>query len=84
MTSETSEKDIIWVKYSLYKGPPRHNIWRLKGEQYRVNGRDKLGGWMWISSTIYREYTDIPLHPRLGISYKTPVEMVFFKVIICN
>lgn len=80
MTADTNEEDIVWVKYSLYKGPPRHNVWRLKGEQFRVNGRDKLGGWLWISATIYRKFTNFPVRPRLGISYKTSRELVIFCI----
>uniref|UniRef100_A0A915CU87 DDT domain-containing protein n=1 Tax=Ditylenchus dipsaci TaxID=166011 RepID=A0A915CU87_9BILA len=64
MIADPEETDIVWVKYSR---PPKHNIWRLKDEQFRVNGRDSLGGWMWVSSTLTRKFVDLPKKPPLKL-----------------
>uniref|UniRef100_A0A4W3K0W8 Bromodomain PHD finger transcription factor n=1 Tax=Callorhinchus milii TaxID=7868 RepID=A0A4W3K0W8_CALMI len=44
-----------WVKYTF---PVKHQVWKQKGEEYRVTG---YGGWMWISNThIYRFEPRLP------------------------
>ncbi|GMT14371.1 hypothetical protein PFISCL1PPCAC_5668 [Pristionchus fissidentatus] len=53
--ADAEDDSIIWVKYTKSGGPPKHNIWRMKDEQYRVNGRDALGGWYWLSVTAKKE-----------------------------
>lgn len=78
MADINEDSDIIWVKYSRYNGPPKHNIWRLKDEQFRVNGRDGLGGWIWYSSTLVRKFLPLPNKPSLNISSLTSKKMVCF------
>ncbi|XP_032900060.1 nucleosome-remodeling factor subunit BPTF isoform X10 [Amblyraja radiata] len=43
-----------WVKYTF---PVKHQVWKQKGEEYRVTG---YGGWMWISKTHVHRFV-----PRL-------------------
>ncbi|KAI1727679.1 DDT domain-containing protein [Ditylenchus destructor] len=69
-----TEPDIVWVKYSRLGGPPKHNIWRMKDEQYRVNGRETLGGWIWFSSALHRKFVDPPMKPKRGIMHDTIIE----------
>ncbi|KAG8445955.1 hypothetical protein GDO86_013721 [Hymenochirus boettgeri] len=42
---EESLQQATWVKYSF---PVKHQVWKQKGEEYRVTG---YGGWSWISRT---------------------------------
>ncbi|GMR36546.1 hypothetical protein PMAYCL1PPCAC_06741, partial [Pristionchus mayeri] len=58
--ADAEDDSIIWVKYTKSAGPPKHNIWRMKDEQYRVNGRENLGGWYWMSVTASREKKEAP------------------------
>ncbi|KAI1700835.1 williams-Beuren syndrome DDT (WSD), d-TOX E motif domain-containing protein [Ditylenchus destructor] len=69
-----TEPDLVWVQYTRFGGPPKHNLWRMKDEQYRVNGRETLGGWIWFSSTLHRKFVNPPVKPRRGIMHKTPIE----------
>ncbi|XP_078454858.1 nucleosome-remodeling factor subunit BPTF isoform X9 [Lampetra planeri] len=43
-----------WVKYTI---PIKHQVWKQKGEEYRVTG---YGGWMWVSRTHVARF-----NPRL-------------------
>uniref|UniRef100_F1KPU6 Nucleosome-remodeling factor subunit NURF301-like protein n=1 Tax=Ascaris suum TaxID=6253 RepID=F1KPU6_ASCSU len=70
--ADDEDSDIIWVKYTKIGGPPRHTLWRQKDEQYRVNGRGALGGWLWISSTLRRRFVTPAKKPPLGITSTTP------------
>jgi len=46
-----------------------HALWRAPGEGYRYNGKQKLGGWIWVSSTWTRKF-EKPLGPiPLDIDY---------------
>lgn len=69
--ADDEESDVVWVKYTKLKGPPRHNIWRLKDEQYRVNGRGGLSGWLWVSRTMRRDIRGLPAKPPLGVTAQT-------------
>ncbi|KHN88716.1 Nucleosome-remodeling factor subunit [Toxocara canis] len=66
--ADDEDSDIIWVKYTKLGGPPRHSLWRQKDEQYRVNGRGALGGWMWVSNTLRRQFVPCAQKPPLGIT----------------
>ncbi|XP_022247065.1 LOW QUALITY PROTEIN: nucleosome-remodeling factor subunit BPTF-like [Limulus polyphemus] len=44
MLEEENER-VMFIKYTLGL---KHQVWKQKGEEYRINGQ---GGWMWISST---------------------------------
>lgn len=70
------DSGIVWVKYTRQGYPPKHNIWRLKDEQYRVNGRDAFGGWMWVSVAFTRKYVATPTKPPIGITYQSSRESI--------
>lgn len=69
--AEFDDADVVWVKYR-FGAAPRHNIWKLKDEQYRVNGKEALGGWMWMSKTRKRRFVEVPAKPPKMISADTP------------
>ncbi|VDK42531.1 unnamed protein product [Anisakis simplex] len=69
---DDDDSNIIWVKYTKVGGPPRHSLWRQKDEQYRVNGRGALGGWIWLSSTLRRKFLALAQKPPFGITSATP------------
>ncbi|KAM4663574.1 nucleosome-remodeling factor subunit BPTF [Discoglossus pictus] len=65
---EESMQQATWVKYTF---PIKHQVWKQKGEEYRVTG---YGGWCWISKThVYR------FNPRLpgntNVNYRKQLEM---------
>ena len=82
MTADADDSEIVWVKYTHLYGPPKHNIWKLKDEQYRVNGLNTLGGWMWISSTIERKFVPLPKKPSLNIRFDAPTSLVCFIFLV--
>uniref|UniRef100_A0A5S6QJZ2 PHD-type domain-containing protein n=1 Tax=Trichuris muris TaxID=70415 RepID=A0A5S6QJZ2_TRIMR len=41
-------ENAVFTKYTMLNGPPKHQIWKLKNEQYRVSGDGRFGGWIWI------------------------------------
>ncbi|XP_069511125.1 nucleosome-remodeling factor subunit BPTF isoform X2 [Ambystoma mexicanum] len=52
---EETMQQATWVKYSF---PVKHQVWKQKGEEYRVTG---YGGWSWISKThVHRFVTKLP------------------------
>ncbi|XP_055509744.1 nucleosome-remodeling factor subunit BPTF isoform X2 [Leucoraja erinacea] len=54
-----------WVKYTF---PVKHQVWKQKGEEYRVTG---YGGWMWISKTHVHRF--VPRLPgNTNIYYRKP------------
>jgi hypothetical protein len=70
---------MVWVKYSLIGCPPKHNIWKMKDEQYRVNGVGSLGGWMWVSSTLKRVIKPLPNKAPLNIRFGMARHLVLFR-----
>ncbi|XP_078611546.1 nucleosome-remodeling factor subunit BPTF-like isoform X3 [Branchiostoma floridae x Branchiostoma japonicum] len=42
---EEEVENPVYVKYTI---PLKHQVWKLKGEEYRITG---MGGWMWLSAT---------------------------------
>lgn len=78
--ADDEESDIIWVKYTKMGGPPRHTLWRQKDEQYRVNGRGALGGWLWVSSILRRRFLNHAEKPPLGITVTTSSSEVYFLI----
>lgn len=78
--SSDPNTDIVWVHYIKTKNYVKA-FWRMKNEQYRLNGRGKLGGWYWVSSMYTKDLCEIPEKPPLGIDYQTPalnVGFIFF------
>ena len=69
--AEFDDPDVVWVKYR-YGGAPKHNIWKLKDEQYRVNGKEALGGWMWTAKTWKRRFVGAPERPPRNVTADTP------------
>ncbi|XP_044528202.1 nucleosome-remodeling factor subunit BPTF [Gracilinanus agilis] len=52
---EETMQQATWVKYTF---PIKHQVWKQKGEEYRVTG---YGGWSWISKThIHRFVPKLP------------------------
>ncbi|XP_053712587.1 nucleosome-remodeling factor subunit BPTF-like isoform X1 [Synchiropus splendidus] len=45
LEDEETMQQATWVKYTF---PIKHQVWKQKGEEYRVTG---YGGWSWISKT---------------------------------
>uniref|UniRef100_A0A8C8CNT6 Bromodomain PHD finger transcription factor n=1 Tax=Oncorhynchus tshawytscha TaxID=74940 RepID=A0A8C8CNT6_ONCTS len=45
LEDEETMQQATWVKYTF---PIKHQVWKQKGEEYRVTG---WGGWSWISKT---------------------------------
>uniref|UniRef100_A0AC35G5H5 Uncharacterized protein n=1 Tax=Panagrolaimus sp. PS1159 TaxID=55785 RepID=A0AC35G5H5_9BILA len=67
--------DIVWVNVPRQKNICK-NLWRMKNEQYRLNGKGALGGWFWISKMYTKDLVDLPEKPQLGIDFQTPVEQL--------
>uniref|UniRef100_A0A914YSB8 Uncharacterized protein n=1 Tax=Panagrolaimus superbus TaxID=310955 RepID=A0A914YSB8_9BILA len=67
--------DIVWVNTPRQKNICK-NLWRMKNEQYRLNGKGALGGWMWISAQYTRDIVDSAEKPELGIDFQTPIEQL--------
>ncbi|XP_072414952.1 nucleosome-remodeling factor subunit BPTF isoform X5 [Chiloscyllium punctatum] len=56
-----------WVKYTF---PVKHQVWKQKGEEYRVTG---YGGWMWISKTHVHRF--VPRLPgNTNVHYRKELE----------
>lgn len=41
---EEETDEIVWVKYGIQV--PRHQLWKMRDEQYRMNSYGDYGGWM--------------------------------------
>uniref|UniRef100_A0AAQ4NPJ3 Bromodomain PHD finger transcription factor n=1 Tax=Gasterosteus aculeatus aculeatus TaxID=481459 RepID=A0AAQ4NPJ3_GASAC len=54
LEDEETMQQATWVKYTF---PIKHQVWKQKGEEYRVTG---YGGWSWISKTYMQRFV-----PRL-------------------
>uniref|UniRef100_A0A1A8UXB7 Bromodomain PHD finger transcription factor n=1 Tax=Nothobranchius furzeri TaxID=105023 RepID=A0A1A8UXB7_NOTFU len=55
LEDEETMQQATWVKYTI---PIKHQVWKQKGEEYRVTG---YGGWSWISKTyVSRFYPKLP------------------------
>ena len=69
--AEPSQKnDIVWVHLDKSKNVCK-NLWRMKNEQYRLNGKGALGGWIFISAMYTRDVEHYE-KPPLGIDHLTP------------
>ncbi|XP_039715308.1 nucleosome-remodeling factor subunit BPTF isoform X6 [Pteropus medius] len=64
---EETMQQATWVKYTF---PVKHQVWKQKGEEYRVTG---YGGWSWISKThVYRFVPKLP--GNTNVNYRKSVE----------
>ncbi|XP_061684902.1 nucleosome-remodeling factor subunit BPTF-like isoform X2 [Syngnathoides biaculeatus] len=50
LEDEETMQQATWVKYTF---PIKHQVWKQKGEEYRVTG---YGGWSWISKTYVQRF----------------------------
>ncbi|XP_063816886.1 nucleosome-remodeling factor subunit BPTF isoform X2 [Pseudophryne corroboree] len=64
---EESMQQATWVKYTF---PVKHQVWKQKGEEYRVTG---YGGWSWISKThVHRSMPRFP--GKTNVNYRKMLE----------
>ncbi|XP_053308876.1 nucleosome-remodeling factor subunit BPTF isoform X2 [Spea bombifrons] len=64
---EESMQQATWVKYTF---PVKHQVWKQKGEEYRVTG---YGGWCWVSKTHVHRF--LPHFPgNTNVSYRKALE----------
>nr|XP_012602824.1 nucleosome-remodeling factor subunit BPTF isoform X13 [Microcebus murinus] len=64
---EETMQQATWVKYTF---PVKHQVWKQKGEEYRVTG---YGGWSWISKThVYRFVPKLP--GNTNVNYRRSIE----------
>ncbi|XP_006886336.1 PREDICTED: nucleosome-remodeling factor subunit BPTF [Elephantulus edwardii] len=64
---EETMQQATWVKYTF---PVKHQVWKQKGEEYRVTG---YGGWSWISKThVYRFLPKLP--GNTNVHYRKSLE----------
>ncbi|XP_061568415.1 nucleosome-remodeling factor subunit BPTF isoform X2 [Cololabis saira] len=61
-----------WVKYTI---PIKHQVWKQKGEEYRVTG---YGGWSWVSKTRVPRF--VPKLPgNTNVNYRQQLEAKMAK-----
>ncbi|MGH0168126.1 UNVERIFIED_CONTAM: hypothetical protein FKN15_062695 [Acipenser sinensis] len=64
---EETMQQATWVKYTI---PIKHQVWKQKGEEYRVTG---YGGWSWVSKTHVQRF--IPRLPgNTNVNYRKALE----------
>ncbi|CAJ0565916.1 unnamed protein product, partial [Mesorhabditis spiculigera] len=56
--------DLIWVQFAKLGGLPKHKLWNLRDEQYRLNGKGALGGWAWVGKTYQKRYVPTPIYSK--------------------
>ncbi|XP_028828585.1 nucleosome-remodeling factor subunit BPTF-like isoform X2 [Denticeps clupeoides] len=67
LEDEETLQQATWVKYTF---PIKHQVWKQKGEEYRVTG---YGGWSWISKTRCHRF--LPRLPgNTNANYRKDVE----------
>ncbi|KPP77267.1 nucleosome-remodeling factor subunit BPTF-like, partial [Scleropages formosus] len=69
LEEEETMQQATWVKYTF---PIKHQVWKQKGEEYRVTG---YGGWSWVSKTHTPRF--LPRLPgNTKINYRKDLEAV--------
>ncbi|MBN3276232.1 BPTF factor, partial [Polyodon spathula] len=64
---EETMQQATWVKYTI---PIKHQVWKQKGEEYRVTG---YGGWSWVSKTHVQRF--VPRLPgNTNVNYRKALE----------
>ncbi|XP_028674723.1 nucleosome-remodeling factor subunit BPTF isoform X3 [Erpetoichthys calabaricus] len=64
---EETMQQATWVKYTI---PIKHQVWKQKGEEYRVTG---YGGWIWVSKTYVHRF--LPRLPgNTNVNYRKNLE----------
>ncbi|KAJ8363551.1 hypothetical protein SKAU_G00123820 [Synaphobranchus kaupii] len=67
LEEEETMQQATWVKYTI---PIKHQVWKQKGEEYRVTG---YGGWSWISKTHVHRF--VPKLPgNTNVNYRKELE----------
>ncbi|XP_064180343.1 nucleosome-remodeling factor subunit BPTF [Anguilla rostrata] len=67
LEEEETMQQATWVKYTF---PIKHQVWKQKGEEYRVTG---YGGWSWISKThVHRFLPKLP--GNTNVNYRKELE----------
>uniref|UniRef100_A0A3P8ZSC3 Bromodomain PHD finger transcription factor n=1 Tax=Esox lucius TaxID=8010 RepID=A0A3P8ZSC3_ESOLU len=67
LEDEETMQQATWVKYTI---PIKHQVWKQKGEEYRVTG---YGGWSWISKTHVHRF--VPKLPgNTNVNYRLALE----------
>ncbi|XP_073800557.1 nucleosome-remodeling factor subunit BPTF isoform X13 [Danio rerio] len=67
LEDEETMQQATWVKYTF---PIKHQVWKQKGEEYRVTG---YGGWSWVSKThVHRFFTKLP--GNTNVNYRKALE----------
>ncbi|XP_076148827.1 nucleosome-remodeling factor subunit BPTF-like isoform X5 [Alosa pseudoharengus] len=67
LEDEETMQQATWVKYTF---PIKHQVWKQKGEEYRVTG---YGGWSWISKTHVHRF--VPRLPgNTNVNYRKDLE----------
>uniref|UniRef100_A0A8C3GCK0 Bromodomain PHD finger transcription factor n=1 Tax=Cyclopterus lumpus TaxID=8103 RepID=A0A8C3GCK0_CYCLU len=70
LEDEETMQQATWVKYTF---PIKHQVWKQKGEEYRVTG---YGGWSWISKTYVQQF--LPRLPgNTNVNYRKELEVVY-------
>ncbi|KTF79072.1 hypothetical protein cypCar_00039120 [Cyprinus carpio] len=67
LEDEETMQQATWVKYTF---PIKHQVWKQKGEEYRVTG---YGGWSWVSKThVHRFFPKLP--GNTNVNYRKALE----------
>uniref|UniRef100_A0AAY4CNT7 Bromodomain PHD finger transcription factor n=1 Tax=Denticeps clupeoides TaxID=299321 RepID=A0AAY4CNT7_9TELE len=67
LEDEETMQQATWVKYTF---PIKHQVWKQKGEEYRVTG---YGGWSWVSKThVHRFIARLP--GNTNVNYRKALE----------
>ncbi|KAK2833852.1 hypothetical protein Q5P01_017741 [Channa striata] len=67
LEDEETLQQATWVKYTI---PIKHQVWKQKGEEYRVTG---YGGWSWVSKTRVPRF--VPKLPgNTNVNYRKKLE----------
>uniref|UniRef100_A0A1I7XIQ6 PHD domain-containing protein n=1 Tax=Heterorhabditis bacteriophora TaxID=37862 RepID=A0A1I7XIQ6_HETBA len=69
--ADSEEDGLVWVKHTKLVGGISHTLYRMKDESYRINGRGELGGWLWVSKTLVRDFRELPSKTPLGITARS-------------
>ncbi|KAK1799264.1 hypothetical protein P4O66_007506 [Electrophorus voltai] len=72
LEDEETMQQATWVKYTF---PIKHQVWKQKGEEYRVTG---YGGWSWVSKTHVHRF--VPKLPgNTNVNYRKALEGISAK-----
>uniref|UniRef100_A0A8C2JEZ5 Bromodomain PHD finger transcription factor n=1 Tax=Cyprinus carpio TaxID=7962 RepID=A0A8C2JEZ5_CYPCA len=74
LEDEETMQQATWVKYTF---PIKHQVWKQKGEEYRVTG---YGGWSWVSKThVHRFFPKLP--GNTNVNYRKALEGMKHNVV---